>query len=201
LRRQQSSAEERIEAVRRSSGPVRNRIEAFEGRYEIVAGFTPGIKVHEENRSMGEIRMPHDTLVLVGDGRKALFLRNHGNAKFPDLRVERVFADVNPSTHEQGTDRPGRVFSSASGGNRRSSIEGTDWHDLEEHKFARDVAGALERLVRDSKAKALVIACPPRTLADLRHALHADVKKCIVAEVAKDLTKHPVHEIEKHLAG
>jgi len=147
---------------------------------------------------MNEIQMPHDALVLVGDGRKALFLRNHGDERFPDLRVERVFADFNPPTHEQGTDKPGRTYSSA-GGSRRSSVEGTDWHDIEEHKFARDVAAALERLVRDSKIKALIIASPPRTLADLRHALHADVKKHIIAELAKDLTHHPVNEIEKHL--
>ena len=149
---------------------------------------------------MTEIQMPHDALVLVGDGRKALFLRNHGDEKFPDLRVERVFTDVNPPTHEQGTDKPGRAYSSAGGG-RRSSVEGTDWHDIEEHKFARDVATALERLVRELKIKALIIASPPRTLADLRHALHTDVKKCLIAELAKDLTHHPVHEIEKHLAG
>jgi protein required for attachment to host cells len=149
---------------------------------------------------MGEIRMPHDALVLVGDGRKALFLRNHGDEKFPDLRVERVFADVNPPTHEQATDKPGRAFSSADG-SRRSGLEDTDWHGLEEHRFTRDVATALEGLVRDKKIKALIIASPPRTLAELRHALHADVKKRIIAELAKDLTNHPVHEIEKHLAG
>jgi protein required for attachment to host cells len=149
---------------------------------------------------MGEIRMPHDALVLVGDGRKALFLRNHGDEKFPDLKVERVFADVNPPTHEQGTDKPGRAFSSADG-SRRSGLEDTDWHDLEEHRFTRDVATALEGLVRDKKIKALIIASPPRTLAELRHALHGDVKKRIIAELAKDLTNHPVHEIEKHLAG
>jgi protein required for attachment to host cells len=149
---------------------------------------------------MSEIQMPHDALVLVGDGRKALFLRNHGDEKFPDLRVERVFDDVNPPTHEQGTDKPGRAYASADG-SRRSGLEATDWHDLEEHKFTRDVAAALERLVRDSKIKALVIASPPRTLADLRHALPADVKRCVIAELAKDLTHHPVYEIEKHLAG
>ncbi|HEY3642009.1 MAG TPA: host attachment family protein [Xanthobacteraceae bacterium] len=149
---------------------------------------------------MSEIRIPHDALVLVGDGRKALFLRNHGNANLPDLRVERVFADVNPPTHEQGTDRPGRTYASA-GSSRRSAVESTDWHGIEAHRFARDVAAALERLVRDSKVKALIIASPPKTLADLRRALHADVKKCIIAEVAKDLTRHPVHEIEKNLAG
>jgi protein required for attachment to host cells len=48
---------------------------------------------------------------------------------------------------------------------------------------------------------ALVIAAPPRTLADLRRAFHADVKQRIVAEVGKDLTHHPLAEIETHLLG
>src|SRR5579862_1035021 len=148
---------------------------------------------------MSTIRLSHGDLVLIGDGRKALFLRNQGDEKFPDLRVERVFADANPPTHEQGTDKPGRAFASV--GSRRGAVEGTDWHDLEEHRFARDVAATLEKLVRERKVTRLVIVSPPRTLADLRQALHADVKKCIVAELAKDLTKHPVHEIEERLFG
>jgi protein required for attachment to host cells len=45
------------------------------------------------------------------------------------------------------------------------------------------------------------VVAPARTLADLRRAFHDDVKKKIVAEVDKDLTKHPVGEIEKHLLG
>jgi protein required for attachment to host cells len=31
--------------------------------------------------------------------------------------------------------------------------------------------------------------------------LHGDVKARIIAEVDKDFTKQPLHEIEKHLAG
>jgi len=138
-------------------------------------------------------------VVFVGDGRKALFLRNQGDAKFPNLRVERAFVDANPPTHEQGSDRPGRAFSSIN--SRRSSVAQTDWHELEEKTFARDVAAQLERVVRERGIKALVIAAPPRTLAELRHAFHADVKSRIVAELDKDLTKHPVYEIEKHLVG
>jgi protein required for attachment to host cells len=38
-------------------------------------------------------------------------------------------------------------------------------------------------------------------LSDLRRLLHAEVKQCLIAEVAKDLTHHPVNEIEKHLVG
>ena len=149
---------------------------------------------------MTKIKLPHDAFVFVGDGRKALFLRNEGDEKFPNLKTERVFVDDNPPTHEQGSDRPGRAFKRA-GTNLRSGVEDTDWHDLEEHRFAHRVAEAFEKLVRERKVKALVVVAPPRALADLRNAFHDDVKKRIVAEVDKDLTKHPVDEIEKHLLG
>jgi protein required for attachment to host cells len=148
---------------------------------------------------MTKIRIPHGAIVFVGDGRKALFLRNDGDQEFPNLKTERVFVDDNPPTHEQGTDRPGRSFSSI--GPARSAIETTDWHELEEHRFACRVAEALEKLVRERNVKALIVAAPPRTFAVLRHAFHNDVKSRIMAEFDKDFTKHPVDEIEKHLAG
>lgn len=148
---------------------------------------------------MPAIKIPHDAIVFVGDGRKALFLRNDGDAKFPYLKTEQVFIQDNPTTHDQGVDKPGRGFSGID--QRRSAMEQTDWHELEEHRFTRDVAAALEKLVRERQVKALVIAAPPRTLAELRQAFHDDVKKRIIAEVDKDFTHQPVYEIEKHLTA
>lgn len=146
---------------------------------------------------MAKLSIPHDGFVFVGDGRKALFLRNDGDEKFLNLKTERVFVDKNPPTHEQGTDQPGRTFSSVDA--RRGAIAQADWHELEERHFAREVAGALEKIVRERKVKVLVIAAPPRTLSALRQAFHGDVKSRILAEIDKDLTKLPVYEIEKHL--
>jgi protein required for attachment to host cells len=143
-------------------------------------------------------KLPRDALVFVGDSRKALFLRNAGNAENLDLRTERVFADENPPTHEQGTDRPGRTFASA-GTHRRGAVEETDWHHLEEHRFIEHVAKALADVVRERSVPAIVIAAPPKALADLRKAFNADVKAKIVAEIGKDLTHEPVSEIAKHL--
>jgi protein required for attachment to host cells len=145
------------------------------------------------------IRIRHNTFVFVGDGRKALLLRNEGDADLLNLKTERVFNDANPLTHEQGTDRPGRSFSSVGSG--RSSVAQTDWHQLEEHRFAAEVAATLERIVRERGVEALVVVAPPRTLADLRKNFHSEVKKKIIAEIDKDLTKHPVDQIEKHLAA
>jgi protein required for attachment to host cells len=147
-----------------------------------------------------KINIPHDAIVFVGDGRKALFLRNDGDEKFLNLKTEKVFLDHNPPTREQGTDRPGRAFKRA-GTNLRSGVGQSDWHDLEEHRFAHTVAAALEKLVREHNVTALVVAAPPRTLAELRRSFHPQVQSRIIAEIDKDLTKHPVDQIEKHLAG
>ena len=149
---------------------------------------------------MNKLAIPHDAMIFVGDGRKALFLRNDGDEKFPNLRTEQVFTDVNPLTHEQGADRPGVAISRAESV-RHGSVAQTDWHRLEENRFVASVAAALEHLVRERAVPALVIVAPPRALADLRRAFHKDVKERIVAEVGKDLTNHPVAEIEKHLLG
>ncbi|MDA9504978.1 host cell attachment protein [Bradyrhizobium sp. CCBAU 11386] len=144
------------------------------------------------------LNIPHNALVFVGDGRKALFLRNDGNPLHPSLKMEQVHEVENPPTREQGTDRPGRLNSPMG---QRNAVETVDWHNLEQHRFARRVAGAMEQLVRARDVKALVVVAPPRTLADLREAFHADVKARIIAEVHKDLTRHPIDEIAQHLTA
>ena len=148
---------------------------------------------------MNKLEIPHDAFVFVGDGHKALFLRNVGDEKFLNFKIERVFVTDNPPTHEQGSDRPGRAFKRA-GTNVRSGVDDTDWHELEKHRFAQQVAVAMEHLVREGKVKAFVVVAPPRTLAELRGAFHSNVKGRIIAEIDKHLTKHPVNEIEEHLA-
>jgi protein required for attachment to host cells len=145
------------------------------------------------------LRIPHDAYVFVGDGRKALLLRNEGDAQYPNLKTEQVFANDNPPTREQGTDRPGRT--NASVGARRSAMEQADWQTLDEQRFAKEVADTLYTLVLEQKIEALVIAAPPKTLAELRKSMHQEVEKRIIAEVDKDLTNQPVHEIEKVLTA
>jgi protein required for attachment to host cells len=142
------------------------------------------------------LKIPHDGMVLVSDGRKALFLKNHGDDVFPNLQVERVIeAPDNPQTREQGTDKPGRAF----GLNQRGAVEQTDWHDRAEQKFAAEVAEIVNTVCLAGNLKAIVVAAPPRTLAELRNHFSDGVRRKIMAEVNKDLTKHPVYEIEQHL--
>jgi len=124
-----------------------------------------------EDTKLTKHAIPREEFIFVGDGRKALFLRNEGDEKFAKFVTEGVLADENkPSPHDQGTDEPGRGFARANT-SRRSAMESTDRHDIEKHRFAQEVAAALDRLVREGAVRALVIVAPPRTLVDLRKAL------------------------------
>jgi protein required for attachment to host cells len=145
---------------------------------------------------LDNVRISHDAVVLVGDGRKALILRNHGDEVHPNLKVEALFEQENPATHEQGADRPGRTNDAF--GNK-SAMEQTDWHRLEEDRFAKEIADTLYGLAHAGRFDELVVVAPPRTLGELRRAFHAEVRKRVVAEVDKDLTGHPISEIEKAL--
>jgi protein required for attachment to host cells len=143
--------------------------------------------------------VPHNALVLVGDGQKALFLRNKGTAQRLQLVVEQVLERDNPPTREQGTDRPGR--SSASVGVARSAMEETDWHTIAEERFASELADALYRHVQADLFEKLVIIAPPTVLGILRKVLHAQVIARVIAEIPKELTSHPVAEIERLVAA
>ena len=145
------------------------------------------------------IRLPYRTVVFVGDGCKALVLLNEGDGLRPRLKVQQAFEDENPPTHEQGSDKPGRALHGTEP--NRSAMEQTDWHDIKKHRFARTVASALDRLLRELQTKRLVIVAPPRTLADLRRSFSPTVQKSIVAELAKDLTGLSVSDISQYLAA
>jgi protein required for attachment to host cells len=136
-------------------------------------------------------RIPYDALVLVGDGHKAIFYRNKGDAAHPNLIVEQVLEHDNLPTREQGAERPG----TAPGG-QRNAMGDTDWHRLEENRFAADIADALYKLAHRGGFGKLVVAAPPKTLGELRKAFHKEVTQRIVAEVNKDLTGHDVGDIE-----
>ncbi|MGO4402908.1 host attachment protein [Bosea sp. RAF48] len=145
------------------------------------------------------LRIPHNGWVVVCDARKAMFLRNEGDANMPKLKVEQVKqAAVNPPSSEQGTDRPGRMQNAIA---PTSATEGTDWHELAEKQFARDTVAALKLVNRAGRPGDIVLVAPPRILAVIRQNLDDDLRSRILAEVDKDLTKHPTHEIGRLLTG
>lgn len=144
-------------------------------------------------------RLEHDMFVVVADGEKALFLRNEGDALYPNLEVVREIREENPPTREQGSDRPGRFNDGPSV--HRSAVADTDWHRAQKEKFADDIADRLYRLAHRGDFNKLVIVAPPLVLGEMRRKLHKEVSDRIVGEVPKTLTNHPVYEIEKLLTA
>ncbi len=142
------------------------------------------------------MKLPNNSLVLVADGRKLLFLRNHGNESTMDLQLEAHQEQQNPPTREQGTDAPGQI---SLGGGRRSAMEQTDFHQIEEDRFASEAAEILRDRALSGDFKTLVVVAPPRTLGELRKHYHKEVASRIVQELDKDLTGFPISDIEAAL--
>ena len=141
----------------------------------------------------------HNALVLIGDGQKALFLRNKGTARQVRLEVEQILEQDNPATRDQGTDRPGRSVSSV--GTTRSAVEEADWHHIAKERFAVEIAEALYRHAHDNRFDKLVVIAPAKILGNLRKAFHAEVTDRIVGEIPKQLTSHPIPQIERLIAA
>jgi protein required for attachment to host cells len=146
------------------------------------------------------MQVPHNSFVVVADGAKMLFFRNGGDAEFLKLEIERKREQEDLPDRDMKRDEAGRTFD-ASGGAGRSAYEETDFHQLEEDRFAAETAELLKKRALRNDFESLIIVAPPRTLGELRKHYHKEVEKRLTGEIAKDLTGHPVEEIEKIISA
>ena len=77
----------------------------------------------------------------------------------------------------------------------------SNWHKLEKHRFARQIADVLYTAANRGEYAQLVLAAPPMIMGDLRKAMHREVSERVVAEISKDLTNMPPLEIERNIVG
>lgn len=141
------------------------------------------------------------TWVTVADGEKAVVLRNCDTDAKPDLRVVSVREIDNPPDREQSVDRPGRMNDGRAGSARKSAVEETDFHKLAKAQFAKELAARLNRAAHSGRFDRLVVIAPPTTLGELRAEYGPNLKSRLVAEIDKDLTKHPIEDIETQVAA
>ena len=144
--------------------------------------------------------LPHQALVLVADGKKMLFLRNHGDQNQIDLRTEAHDERDDRKDREIKTDAPGAIGQSA-GYSGRVVYEETDFHQLEEDRWAKDAAEDLRKRALNNDFEALVIIAPPKLLGVLRKELHKEVERRIVLTLNKEMTDRPIPDIEESLVG
>jgi protein required for attachment to host cells len=166
------------------------------------------------------MQVPHDSVVLVADGRKLLFLRNEGDDVHPNLTVEHAEERLNPANRDQKTDAAGGASSTQSGAGAprvaqggsghaqgggaqfapsRGSMEETDFHQLEEDRFAAEAADLLKRRALANEYESLIVVAPPKTLGELRKHYHKEVSQRLTGELSKDLTGHTIPDIEQAL--
>jgi protein required for attachment to host cells len=166
------------------------------------------------------MNVPHNAIVVVADGRKMLLLRNEGDAEHLNLQVERKEIHDNPKDSDQKSDAAGRASSTQTGANAppiaqggamhakgggaqfapsRGSMGETDYHQMEEDRFAAEVAEMLKRQALSKSVQTLIVAAPPHTLGELRKHYHKEVQALIAGEIDKDLTGHTVPQIEEAL--
>ena len=148
--------------------------------------------------------LPHRALVLVADGTKVLFLRNHGDQNQIDLRTESHDEREDRKDREIKTDAAGAApVRAASGGAEvhRPAYSETDFHKQEEDRWVKDAAEELKKRALRNDFDALVIIAPPKALGTLRKELHKEVERRIVLTLNKEMTDRPIPDIEELLVG
>ena len=138
-------------------------------------------------------------LVLVTDGRKTLFFRNHGDVNQIDLRTEAHDERADAKDSDMKTDAAGT--NAQSGGYGRPSYEETDFHQLEEDRWAKHTAEDVNKRALANDFDALAIIAPPKTLGELRKQLHKEAARRVVCEIPKEMTGRPIPDIEALLVS
>jgi protein required for attachment to host cells len=144
------------------------------------------------------MRIPHDSYVLVADGAKMLFFRNEGDADNLNLTVLAAEQQADQYDRDIKSDQAGRKPGSPGSGGGSTAGE-ADFHQQAEDRFAAEAAGRINRAALANEFENLIIVAPPKTLGELRKHYHKQAEGKIAAEIAKDLTGHPVDRIEKVL--
>ncbi len=140
------------------------------------------------------------TWIVITDGARSRILFNDG----PGTGVAEVEGtDVrapHPSDRDIISDRPGRVYESATVG-QHSLETGSSPKRLNKIEFVKNLAGFLQTEMAKKSFDRIIVAAAPKSLGDLRASLSKDVKEVVIGELAKDLTQIPDEEIPDHLEG
>jgi len=146
------------------------------------------------------MRIPHDSYILVADGAKMLFFRNEGDPDNLNLTVIAAEQQADNYDRDIKTDLAGQKPGSPGSGGGSTAGE-ADFHVQAEQRFAVEAADRINRAALANEFERLIIVAPPKTLGELRKHYHKQVEGRIAAEIAKDLTGHPVDRIEAVLQG
>jgi protein required for attachment to host cells len=143
---------------------------------------------------------PTTTWILIADGARARVFANLGPGKGIEAVDGAAFDADHRSDHELASDKLGRTHESV--GVTRHAIEPHhDPHRELKRAFSERLAAMLDAKLGAKAYDRVVLVAPPTMLGDLRAALSDHVRAAVYAELDKDLTKTPIHELPKHLGA
>jgi protein required for attachment to host cells len=125
--------------------------------------------------------LPTDTIVAVADGEILHLFRNTGT----ETEMKLVAA----------ADQDVETVVGAGGSN--SSSANPDESRVEEAGFATGIVDMLNKRVLAGKFSKIVIVAAPKTLGEMRKHYHKKLEEALLGEIPKDLTGHPIADIEK----
>lgn len=135
---------------------------------------------------------------VIADGARARILAQEGAEGPLEPVMDREHEASREPTRNLGTERPGRSFERWTPA--RHGLESpADWHRFEKRKFVDNIAEILDDACTRYQFDHLVLVAPPRILGFLRKALAEATRQKVTAEIPKDLTNVPLHELPDRL--
>ena len=130
--------------------------------------------------------LPKGTIVAVADGETLNLFQSTGDETGVKLRA-----------------LPDQVIDASKGtsGGHQSSSANPDNGQANEDGFAAGIVQYLNQRVLGGGMEGLVVVAAPRTLGEMRKHYHKQLSAVLLGEIAKDLTGHAVHDVEKSIAG
>jgi len=132
------------------------------------------------------MNLPKGTTVAVADGAKLALFTNTG---------DEANLKLSPASH-------GGIDSDNQGsGSRQNSSGNPDDSQANEDNFAAGIVDLLNKNVLANKIDGLVIIAAPRALGEMRKHYHKTLSAKLLGEISKDLTGHPIADIESAIQG
>ncbi len=125
--------------------------------------------------------IPHNALIVVADGGKAILFRNDDSSGGLSLKEVRRLTPKHLQDEGPSGSRPGEQTPS----------------QTDEATFAKQLAQAVNHMKLEGDFTKLVLIADSQTLGQFREVMHKTVEASLVLTLAKDLTNHAVNEITK----
>jgi protein required for attachment to host cells len=148
-----------------------------------ISGDRPDLGFLHPNSPFGELPMmlPKGTTIAVADGEKLNLFRNAGDEAGLKL-TPAEHSEINEDTRGSGS--------------RQTSSSNPDESQASEDDFSAGIVALLNKGVLEGKIDDLIVIAAPRALGEMRKHYHKALTAKLLGEIAKDLTGHPIADVE-----